>query len=45
MAKDKWNRELELAVRKVYNTDWRRVREDLEEKAGNILEKIKDNSK
>jgi len=45
MAKDKWNKELELAVRKVYNTDWRRVREDLEEKAGTILDKIRENGK
>lgn len=40
MAKDRWNRELETAVRKVYNTDWRRVRETAEDRVGAILGKI-----
>lgn len=45
MAKDKWNRELEGVVRKVYETDWRRVREDLEDKVGNVIQKIREGGK
>ncbi|KAF2471535.1 uncharacterized protein BDR25DRAFT_259937 [Lindgomyces ingoldianus] len=42
MAKDRWNREMEGAVRKIYNTDWRRVREDAEDKVGGIIEKLRE---
>jgi altered-inheritance-of-mitochondria protein 5 len=45
MAKDKWNKELEVVVRRVYETDWRRVREGLEDKVGNVIEKIRDGGK
>jgi MICOS complex subunit MIC12 len=45
MAKDKWNRELEYAVWKVYETDWKRVREGLEDRVGNVIEKIRDGGK
>ncbi|KAF2692175.1 hypothetical protein K458DRAFT_285205 [Lentithecium fluviatile CBS 122367] len=42
MAKDRWNRELEGAVRKVYETDWRRVRENAEDRASAVLEKLRE---
>jgi altered-inheritance-of-mitochondria protein 5 len=45
MAKDRWNRELENAVRRFYGTDWRRVREGLEDKVGNVVEKVKEQGK
>jgi altered-inheritance-of-mitochondria protein 5 len=32
MAKDRWNRELEGVVRRVYETDWRRVGERVEDR-------------
>jgi altered-inheritance-of-mitochondria protein 5 len=38
-AKDKWNRSLEEGVKRVYNTDWRRVRED---RASVILQRIRE---
>ena len=41
MAKDRWNRELETAVRKAYDTDWRRVRENAEDRVLGIIEKLK----
>lgn len=40
MAKDRWNRELETGIRKIYNTDWRRVRENAEDRVGSLLGKI-----
>ncbi|KAF2275159.1 uncharacterized protein EI97DRAFT_78863 [Westerdykella ornata] len=40
--KDMWNRKLEGAVRTMYETDWRRVREDAEDKVSGILEKIRE---
>ncbi|KAF2013860.1 hypothetical protein BU24DRAFT_452668 [Aaosphaeria arxii CBS 175.79] len=43
MAKDRWNRELEGVVRRVYNTDWRRVREDVEDRIGGVVNRMKDN--
>lgn len=42
MAKDKWNRSLEGVVREVYNTDWRRVRENAEDRVSAVLEKIRE---
>ncbi|ORY08917.1 hypothetical protein BCR34DRAFT_626007 [Clohesyomyces aquaticus] len=42
MAKDRWNRELEGAVRRIYNTDWRRVREETEDKVGGIIQKLRE---
>ncbi|KAF1960249.1 hypothetical protein CC80DRAFT_289514 [Byssothecium circinans] len=42
MAKDRWNRELEGAVRRVYETDWRRVRERAEDRVGAVFEKPKE---
>ncbi|EUC46804.1 hypothetical protein COCMIDRAFT_91783 [Bipolaris oryzae ATCC 44560] len=45
MAKDRWNRSLEEGVKKVYSTDWRRVREDVEDRASVILQKIRDSTK
>jgi altered-inheritance-of-mitochondria protein 5 len=41
-AKDKWNRSLEEGVKRVYNTDWRRVREDAEDRASTILQRIRE---
>ena len=45
MAKDRWNRELESAVQKVYTTDWRKVREEAEDRASVILQKVRESSK
>jgi altered-inheritance-of-mitochondria protein 5 len=45
MAKDGWNRQLEGVLRSVYETDWRRVREDAEDRASTLLEKIRQQSK
>lgn len=45
MAKDGWNRELENAVKWVYNKDWRRVREEAEDRASSILGKLKEQTK
>jgi MICOS complex subunit MIC12 len=45
MAKDRWNRELEGAVRWVYGTDWRRVREMAEDRVGGLVDKIKEAGK
>ncbi|KAF2198102.1 hypothetical protein GQ43DRAFT_443663 [Delitschia confertaspora ATCC 74209] len=45
MAKDKWNREVENVVQKVYNTDWRKVREEMEDGASNILAKLRESGK
>ena len=42
MAKDRWNRELEGAVRRVYETDWKRVREATEDRLSAVAEKIKE---
>jgi altered-inheritance-of-mitochondria protein 5 len=42
MAKDRWNRELESAVRRIYETDWRRVREDAEDRLNAMAEKLKE---
>jgi altered-inheritance-of-mitochondria protein 5 len=42
MAKDRWNRELESVLRKVYETDWRRVREQAEDKVGSVVEKLRE---
>jgi altered-inheritance-of-mitochondria protein 5 len=42
MAKDRWNRELETVVRRVYETDWRRVRERAEDRVGAVVEKIRE---
>lgn len=43
MAKDRWNRELEGVVKKVYTTDWRRVRENTEDSLFALLEKVRQN--
>ncbi|KAL1797423.1 hypothetical protein ACET3X_004029 [Alternaria dauci] len=45
MAKDRWNRSLEEGVKKVYMTDWRRVREEAEDRASAIMQKIREGSK
>ncbi|KAK7413517.1 hypothetical protein QQX98_007594 [Neonectria punicea] len=37
VAKDRWNHEIENAVRWVQRTDWVRVREDLEDSASRLL--------
>jgi altered-inheritance-of-mitochondria protein 5 len=42
MAKDRWNRELETAVRRVYDTDWRRVREQAEDRVSGIVGKLRE---
>ncbi|KAJ4294500.1 hypothetical protein N0V90_008191 [Kalmusia sp. IMI 367209] len=42
MAKDKWNRALEGGLRGVYETDWRRVRENAEDRVGTLVEKVRD---
>jgi altered-inheritance-of-mitochondria protein 5 len=42
MAKDRWNRELENAIKKAYNTDWRKVRENTEDRLSAIVERIRD---
>jgi altered-inheritance-of-mitochondria protein 5 len=42
MAKDRWNRELETAVRRVYDTDWRRVREQAEDRVAGIVGKLRE---
>jgi altered-inheritance-of-mitochondria protein 5 len=42
MAKDRWNRELEGAVKKVYGTDWRKVRESAEDRLGGLVERIRE---
>jgi len=35
-AKDRWNSELEILVKRAYNTDWGMVRESLENGVGAI---------
>jgi altered-inheritance-of-mitochondria protein 5 len=45
MAKDGWNREIESVIKRAYNTDWRRVREDTEDRASAMLERIRQQSK
>ncbi|KAF2035467.1 hypothetical protein EK21DRAFT_54428 [Setomelanomma holmii] len=45
MAKDRWNRSLEEGIQKIYNTDWRKVREDAEDRASALAEKIRQQSK
>lgn len=42
MAKDRWNRELETAVRRVYDTDWRRVREQAEDKVSDMVGSLRE---
>lgn len=39
MAKDRWNREAENLVRAAYETDWRRVRERVEDRLAGLLER------
>ncbi|KAF2740870.1 hypothetical protein EJ04DRAFT_558835 [Polyplosphaeria fusca] len=43
MAKDRWNREVEGVVKRLYETDWRRVRERMEDRVDAVVHKIKDN--
>ncbi|KAL6707218.1 hypothetical protein ACN47E_004765 [Coniothyrium glycines] len=45
MAKDRWNRELETIVQKIYTTDWRRKREEAEDYLSAAVQKIRDSSK
>jgi altered-inheritance-of-mitochondria protein 5 len=45
MAKDRWNRSLEEGIQKIYNTDWRKVREGAEDRATALAEKIRQQSK
>ncbi|KAI8934218.1 hypothetical protein NX059_008965 [Plenodomus lindquistii] len=45
MAKDRWNRELEGAVKKVYETDWRRVRERAEDNVMMLVERARGSTK
>jgi altered-inheritance-of-mitochondria protein 5 len=42
MAKDRWNRELEGAIRRAYETDWRRVREGTEDRIGEIVRRLRE---
>lgn len=45
MAKDRWNRELEGVVKKVYETDWRRVRERGEDSVLALVARIRQSEK
>jgi altered-inheritance-of-mitochondria protein 5 len=45
MAKDRWNRSLEEGVRTIYTTDWRKVREDAEDRAAALAQRIRQQSK
>lgn len=45
MAKDRWNRSLEEGVRRIHTTDWRKVREEAEDRASGLVEKIRQGSK
>jgi altered-inheritance-of-mitochondria protein 5 len=45
MAKDRWNRSLEEGIRRIYTTDWRKVREEAEDRAKALAERIKQQSK
>ncbi|KAF2809801.1 uncharacterized protein BDZ99DRAFT_388729 [Mytilinidion resinicola] len=40
-AKDRWNGELEREVRLVYNTDWRRVREGVEDRLAGVIGRLR----
>ncbi|KAH7094751.1 hypothetical protein FB567DRAFT_543168 [Paraphoma chrysanthemicola] len=40
MAKDRWNRSLEEGIQKIYNTDWRKVLDLLEERYLNLQDVI-----
>lgn len=40
--KDRWNREIEVAVRQVQNTDWNEVRERWERRIGNVWSTIRE---
>ncbi|KAF2269265.1 hypothetical protein CC78DRAFT_564981 [Lojkania enalia] len=42
MAKDRWNRTIEGMVRKVYETDWRRVREGVEDDVGAVVRRLRE---
>jgi altered-inheritance-of-mitochondria protein 5 len=42
MAKDRWNRELSNVVKRVYNTDWRKVRESTEDRLSAVVERIRE---
>ncbi|KAF9738745.1 hypothetical protein PMIN06_008951 [Paraphaeosphaeria minitans] len=42
MAKDKWNRALETSLQGVYKTDWRRVREDAEDRVTAAVQRIRE---
>ncbi|KAF2004965.1 hypothetical protein P154DRAFT_425473 [Amniculicola lignicola CBS 123094] len=42
MAKDRWNREVEGVVRRVYGTDWTGVREGMEDRLGAVVRKIRE---
>lgn len=45
MAKDRWNRELETVVQKIYTTDWRRKREEAEDYLSAAVQRIRESSK
>ncbi|KAL5120115.1 hypothetical protein ACEQ8H_001940 [Pleosporales sp. CAS-2024a] len=45
MAKDRWNRSLEEGVRRIYTTDWRKVREEAEDRAASLAERIRQHTK
>jgi altered-inheritance-of-mitochondria protein 5 len=45
MAKDRWNRSLEESIRRIYTTDWRKVREEAEDRATSLAERIRQQSK
>jgi altered-inheritance-of-mitochondria protein 5 len=45
MAKDRWNRTLEESTRTIYNTDWRKVREEAEDRASALAERIRQQTK
>jgi altered-inheritance-of-mitochondria protein 5 len=41
-VKDRWNGELERAVRNVYGTDWRKVREETEDRVRGLVGRLRE---
>ncbi|KAF2117635.1 hypothetical protein BDV96DRAFT_597539 [Lophiotrema nucula] len=42
MAKDRWNRAVENSLRSFYEKDWRRAREEAEDRVGAFVERIRE---
>lgn len=42
MAKDRWNGEVEGLVKRAQETDWRRIRESLEDRAAGAWRKLRE---